>query len=1148
MVRICLATALALIAHVSLSQMDLIGTTLWGGTNQGGVVFQIGDDGSNYQIIGEPEFFGGHYPAGNQMVEGPTGKIVGSTRNGNNGRPIFEYDPVAGDYNVLSNLGANSIPQLSGPTFQMEMLPGSVLLATSEGYGAFGGGAIYEFDVATQAINIVHSFDPATEGSYPRTGVFLASNGKYYGGNQYDGLNGSGTFWEYDPVGGSLNVINHFATTDGRWPHGNLVELGGKIYGLTWQGGTGLYGVIYSYDLATATFSIEHNNSIQSQIQHGMTVGPDGNLYGTSSWGGANLDGYIYQYNPVTGTRTVVHDFLAATDGEGASAELTLHGGIFYGSCSYGGSNDLGTFFSYDPIADVFSLIHDCDGSLGTRPTDKMMLHSNGKLYGFCSGNPTYDDGAVVSYDPVSGILANEFFLATGPAGGNPVGEFASSGNGKLYTHMLKGDQGRGALAEFDYNTGQFAMCIDYTGQNGTYPYGGVTIGPSGVVYACVGGGGNNGEGVLSSYDPATAVATTLHHFEWTTGSYAEHAPTEHNGKLYGTASYGGALGQGVIYEYDLTSSTYTVLHDLDYADNDYSTCSPLFVGDVMYMSSQWGGFGYGTIYSYDTSTGTYTLIHTFDGTIAYTPSNSMILGSDGHLYGRAMDGGANGYGGIYRLDISTNTVTEIFSFDATLGGWEQQGALLEIDPGVFYGTSTGTGGTFGLIYEVDLNTATSSVLHNFNGDDGYYPLSSLIAVQGCDDNDGDGVCNDDDNCPDDSNADQQDTDGDGLGDACDIEECDGLDNDGDGEVDEGFDSDSDGLADCFDTEECDGLDNDGDGEIDEGFDADGDGLADCFDTEECDGLDNDGDGEVDEGFDSDGDGTSDCFDTEECDGLDNDGDGLIDDDDPSVTGQSTWYADEDEDGYGTPDDSIVSCSQPGGYVDNADDCDDGDENINPGMVEIPCDGKDNDCNAATTDGGSTGCTDSTACNFDSAAQCDDSSCVYATGCETCSGETDGTGVVSDNDADDDGVCDLDDNCPNDANPGQEDIDNDGDGDVCDDSDGDGLTDDEELTIGTEWNNPDTDADGVNDGDEVNTWGTQPLIQDSDDDGLTDGAEINTTGTDPLDEDTDDDLCLDLTDVMGQCGNECIGDFDFNGEVNTADLLIMLGVFGNICP
>ncbi|MEO0404906.1 MAG: hypothetical protein AAF193_08550, partial [Bacteroidota bacterium] len=53
------------------------------------------------------------------------------------------------------------------------------------------------------------------------------------------------------------------------------------------------------------------------------------------------------------------------------------------------------------------------------------------------------------------------------------------------------------------------------------------------------------------------------------------------------------------------------------------------------------------------------------------------------------------------------------------------------------------------------------------------------------------------------------------------------------------------------------------------------------------------------------------------------------------------------------------------------------------------------------------GCQDVTACNYDFLAT-DAGTCIYATGCETCSGEFDGTGVVVDNDADNDGVCDAD--------------------------------------------------------------------------------------------------------------------------------------------
>ena len=52
------------------------------------------------------------------------------------------------------------------------------------------------------------------------------------------------------------------------------------------------------------------------------------------------------------------------------------------------------------------------------------------------------------------------------------------------------------------------------------------------------------------------------------------------------------------------------------------------------------------------------------------------------------------------------------------------------------------------------------------------------------------------------------------------------------------------------------------------------------------------------------------------------------------------------------------------------------------------------------------GCQDELACNYNSLAT-DAADCIFATGCESCSGETDGSGVIVDNDADDDGYCNI---------------------------------------------------------------------------------------------------------------------------------------------
>ena len=84
------------------------------------------------------------------------------------------------------------------------------------------------------------------------------------------------------------------------------------------------------------------------------------------------------------------------------------------------------------------------------------------------------------------------------------------------------------------------------------------------------------------------------------------------------------------------------------------------------------------------------------------------------------------------------------------------------------------------------------------------------------------------------------------------------------------------------------------------------------------------------------------------------------------------------------------------------------------------------------------------------------------------------------------------------------DMDGDGDLDVVTAS----VSDDEVAWYrnpGTDPNDPDTDDDGLTDGDEVNLHGTKPGEADSDFDGLSDFDEINTYGTFPLEPDTDDD-------------------------------------------
>lgn len=82
------------------------------------------------------------------------------------------------------------------------------------------------------------------------------------------------------------------------------------------------------------------------------------------------------------------------------------------------------------------------------------------------------------------------------------------------------------------------------------------------------------------------------------------------------------------------------------------------------------------------------------------------------------------------------------------------------------------------------------------------------------------------------------------------------------------------------------------------------------------------------------------------------------------------------------------------------------------------------------------------------------------------------------------------------------------------DTDADGLHDGEEIKVRkTDPQKPDTDGDGLEDGDEVNKFRTSPRVSDTDGDGLTDGEEHIKYLTDKLNRDSDGDGITDGDEV-----------------------------------
>jgi len=186
--------------------------------------------------------------------------------------------------------------------------------------------------------------------------------------------------------------------------------------------------------------------------------------------------------------------------------------------------------------------------------------------------------------------------------------------------------------------------------------------------------------------------------------------------------------------------------------------------------------------------------------------------------------------------------------------------------------------------------------------------------------------------------------------------------------------------------------------ELDAGYivdnDADNDTYCDsddAFPTDPLEWTDTDGDGYGD---------NSDVFQTDSLEWIDTDGDTYGDNGDVFPNDSSEW-ADTDADTYGDNADVFPNDALEWADTDNDDYGDNGDACPTDSLAFLDTD-DDGVCDVWEV----VGCQNENACNYMIIAT-DSGDCIIPVDCESCSGETDGTGIIVDNDSDGDGYCDL---------------------------------------------------------------------------------------------------------------------------------------------
>jgi Putative metal-binding motif/HYR domain/Secretion system C-terminal sorting domain len=159
------------------------------------------------------------------------------------------------------------------------------------------------------------------------------------------------------------------------------------------------------------------------------------------------------------------------------------------------------------------------------------------------------------------------------------------------------------------------------------------------------------------------------------------------------------------------------------------------------------------------------------------------------------------------------------------------------------------------------------------------------------------------------------------------------------------------------------------------------------------------------------------------------------------VNATNLWYQDNDNDGFGNPNITNTSTTQPSGYVAQANDCDDSTAAINPNATEV-CNGLDDNCNGLVDEGFDFDGDGVTSCGGD----CNDNDVsVNPFAAEVCNGSDDNcNGLIDEGyDVDNDGYT----TCQGDCNDNNANV-NPGATEVCNltDDDCDGLVD-ENVTV-----------------------------------------------------------------------------------------------------